>query len=82
MWLIWSTEVIREMQMVVPNIKMASFSMRTILNPRWFRSSITPWKKSVDSRDRMEEWGPFLMAWRMVVRDHYDPISNGNLLAT
>ena len=69
------------MQTAVPKIKMVSFYMRAILNPCWFRSSIHPWKKSVDSRGRVEEWGPFLMAWRMVVRDHYGPTSNGNILA-
>ena len=29
----------------------------------------------------MEEWGNFLMAWQMVVRDHYMPISTGKPLA-
>ena len=55
--------------------------MRMILNPRWVHSSIFLRQKAVDSGDRVEEWGTFLMAWRMVVRDHYVPISTGKSLA-
>ena len=55
--------------------------MSMILNPRWVHSSIFLRQKAVDSGDRVEEWGTFLMAWRMVVRDHSSPTSTGKPLA-
>ena len=68
------------MQIAVTKSIMASSSMRMKMNPRWFRSIILPWHKDVDSRYRVEEWGPFLLAWRMVATDNYVPTSNGKPL--
>ena len=49
---------------------MALVTNMTILNTCWVRSSISFLKKAVESRDRVEEWGPFPMAFYMVSRDH------------
>ena len=56
--LIWSTEARQEMWMLVSKSLMESSSVRKMLNSYWVRSNITPWKKVVDYRDKVEEWGP------------------------
>ena len=61
--------------MAVPRIFMASSSARMVLNPSWFLSIISPQQKALDSRDRVEDRGPFLMAWWMVARDYSGPTS-------
>ena len=63
--------------MEAPKSTNASSSVRMILNPRWVCSSIYPRKKAVGSGDRVEEWGTFKMAWRMVEKNHYGPTSTG-----
>ena len=52
--LIWYTEARQEMRMGVPKSAMMFSSVRTILNPSWVRSSISPRQKVVDSGDRVE----------------------------
>ena len=66
--------------MAVPRIFMASSSARMVLNPSWFLSIISPQQKAVDSRDKEEGRGPFLMAWWMVARDHSGTTSNEKAL--
>ena len=66
--------------MEVQKSTMASSSVRMILNPRWVRSSTPPRQEAVDSGDRVEEWVPFLMELRMVVRDHSGTTSTGKPL--
>ena len=67
--------------MEVPKSTMVYSFLRKIMNPCWVCSSIPPWQKIIDSGNRVEEWGPFLAAWRMVARDHSRPISAGKALA-
>ena len=82
LWLTWFSNVRYEMRRAVPKSVMASVTNRTILNPRWVRFIIYFRQKAVDSRDRVEEWGPFPMAWRMIFRDHSGPTSTGKPFAT
>ena len=65
----------------VPKSVMASVTKRMILNPCWIRSSISFLQKPINSKDMVEEWGPFPMACRMVSRDHYGPTSTEKPLA-
>ena len=58
---------------------MTLLSKRKILNPLWVCYSISFLQKSIDSRDMVEEWGPFPMAFYMVSRDHSGKTSNGKL---
>ena len=65
----------------VPKSAMPSVTERIILNPGWVCSSIIFLKKSVDFRDRVEEWKPLPMEYQMVLRDHLGLTSTGKPLS-
>ena len=57
-----------------------SSSERTMLNPCWFHFVIYPYQKVIESGNRVDYLGPFLMTWQMVVRDHSGTTSTGKPL--
>ena len=78
LWVCCSIKAIQEMRRRAPNIRMASSTFNTILNPRREHSRISVWQKAVEVVVRLEVLVPLAMALRMVGRDHSDPTSMRN----
>ena len=66
------------MQRRVPNRRMRSSLVRTMMNPQRERSRISVRKKDAAVGVRVEVCEPLEMALRMVGRNHLGPTSTGN----